>query len=96
MVGLGKAAAFGAAAALLPWSTACALDCMTDWGMAGQIVRRQNLITVEEVSRSLAADGVGVLVKTTLCRSDDGYFYRLVIRSPTGQLKTTVMNAKSR
>jgi hypothetical protein len=64
--------------------------------MAGQIVRRENLITVEEVSRSLAADGIGVLVKTTLCRSADGYIYRLVIRSPTGQLRTTVMTAKSR
>lgn len=96
MVGLGKAAALGAAAVLLPWNAASALDCMTDWGMAGQIVRRQNLITVAEVSRSLAADGLGVLVQTTLCRSADGYFYRLVIRSPTGQLKTTVMNARNR
>lgn len=96
MVGFGKAAALVAAAVMLPCGAACALDCLTDWGMAGQIVRRKNLITVEEVSRSLAADGVGELVKTTLCRSDDGYFYRLVIRSPTGQLKSAVMNAKSR
>jgi hypothetical protein len=96
MVGLGKAAAWVTAAVVLPLGPASAVDCLTDWGMAGQIVRRNNLITVEEVSRSLAADGVGELVKTTLCRSDDGYFYRLVIRSPTGQLKTTVMNAESR
>jgi hypothetical protein len=95
MVGLRRAAA-GLAAAVLPYSAAHAVDCLTDWGMAGQIVRRENLITVEEVSRSLAADGVGVLVKTTLCHSEDGYFYRLVIRSPTGRLKTTVMTAKSR
>jgi hypothetical protein len=96
MVGLGKAAAWVTAAMVLPFGPASAVDCLTDWGMAGQIVRRKNLITVEEVSRSLAADGVGELVKTTLCRSDDGYFYRLVIRSPTGQLKTTVMNAEGR
>jgi hypothetical protein len=84
-----------AAAVLLPGHV-CAEDCLSDWGMAGQIVRRENLITVEEVSKSLEADGIGQLVKTTLCRSDDGYFYRLVIRSPTGQLKTTVMTAKVR
>jgi hypothetical protein len=96
MVRLGKAAACLAAVTVLPFGPASAVDCLTDWGMAGQIVRRKKLITVEEVSRSLAADGIGELVKTTLCRSDDGYFYRLVIRSPTGQLKTTVMKAESR
>ncbi len=85
-----------AAAWLMPCNAAFAVDCLTDWGMAGQIVRKENLITVEEVSRSLAADGIGELVKTTLCRSEDGYFYRLVIRMPTGQLKTTVMTAKGR
>jgi hypothetical protein len=96
MAGLGQAVAVAAAAVVLPCSLTHADDCLSDWGMAGQIVRRENLITVEEVSRSLAADGIGELVKTTLCRSDAGYFYRLVIRSPTGQLRTTVMTAKSR
>lgn len=96
MSGLTSVLAISAAAALLLPGPVCAEDCLSDWGMAGQIVRRENLITVEEVSKSLEADGIGELVKTTLCRSDDGYFYRLVIRSPTGQLKTTVMTAKVR
>ena len=68
-------------------------DCLNDWGLAGQIVRRERLITVEEVAKSLAADGVGQLVRMTLCRSKEGYFYRLVIRGPTGVLKSTVMSA---
>lgn len=96
MIELRTAGSAIAAAVMLPCSPGFAVDCLSDWGMAGQIVRRENLITVEEVSRSLAADGIGELVKTTLCRSDDGYFYRLVIRSPTGQLRTTVMTARTR
>jgi hypothetical protein len=45
----------------------------------------------------MTADGVGQLVKTTLCRSAEGlYFYRLVVRRPTGELKSTVMSAKGR
>jgi hypothetical protein len=92
----GTAAAVVGALAVLSPGTAFSADCLTDWGMAGQIVRRERLITVEEVARSLAADGLGELVKTTLCRSEEGYFYRLVIRMPTGQLKTTVMTAKGR
>lgn len=96
MAGLMSAVAVMAAAVMALPGSVCAEDCLNDWGMAGQIVRRENLITVEEVSKSLAADGIGQLVKTTLCRSDSGYFYRLVIRSPTGELKTTVMTAKVR
>lgn len=85
-----------AAAAIALPGAVCAEDCLSDWGMAGQIVRRENLMTVEEVSRSLAADGIGQLVKTTLCRSPDGYFYRLVIRILTGQLRTSVITARVR
>jgi hypothetical protein len=96
MGGSRSAVAITAAAAALLSGPALADDCLTDWGMAGQIVRQENLITVEEVSKSLAADGIGQLVKTTLCRSETGYFYRLVILSPTGQLKTSVMTAKGR
>jgi hypothetical protein len=96
MAGFMSAVAVAAAAAIMLPGSACADDCLTDWGMASQIVRRKNLITVEEVSKSLEADGIGQLVKMTLCRSDDGYFYRLVVRSSTGQLKTTVMTAKVR
>ena len=96
MAGLVKAAVISAAAMGLLHEPALAEDCLDDWGVAGQIVRSEKLITVAEVARSLEADGVGRLLKTTPCRSDKGYFYRLVIRSPTGQLKSTVMSAKSR
>jgi hypothetical protein len=96
MAGFVGAVAVTAAAALVLPGPARAEDCLTDWGMAGQIVRRKNLITVEEVSKSLAADGIGELVKTTLCRSPDGYFYRIVVRGPTGQLRTTVITATVR
>ena len=96
MAGLRKAALASAAAIVLPQGPVLAEDCLNDWGLAGEIVRREKLITVEEVYKSLAADGIGQIVKSTLCRSDTGYVYRLVIRGPTGQLKSTVMSAKSR
>jgi hypothetical protein len=96
MAGFMSAVAIAAAAAIMLPGSACAEDCLADWGRAGQIVRRENLITVDEVSKSLEADGIGRLVKTTLCWSDGAYFYRLVVLSPTGQLKTTVMMAKVR
>jgi hypothetical protein len=96
MAGFSGAVAVTAAAAFVLPAAVCAEDCLTDWGMAGQIVRRENLITVEDVSKSLAADGIGELVKTTHCRSPEGYVYRLVIRVPTGQLRTSVITSKVR
>ncbi len=63
MTGFMGAVAVTAAAAMVLPGAARAEDCLTDWGMAGQIVRRENLITVQEVSQSLAADGIGELVK---------------------------------
>jgi hypothetical protein len=81
--------------AFLPKGAAQAEECFNDWGLAGEIVRHEKLLTVEEISKSLAADGVGQLVKTTLCRTADGYMYRLVIRKSSGQLKTTIMSAKT-
>lgn len=96
MTGIMSAVSVMSAAALLLPGAARADDCLTDWGMAGQIVRREKLITVQEVSRSLAADGIGEVVKTTLCRSPDGYFYRIVIRGPSSQLRTTIITARVR
>ena len=96
MIGIGRAVFASAAAMVLLQGPALADDCLNDWGLAGEIVRREKLITVEEVYKSLAADGIGQIVKSTLCHSDTGYVYRLVIRGPTGQLKSTVMSAKSR
>lgn len=95
MRALATAPVFFVLAAVLAQEQAIADECLTDWGRAGEIVRHEKLLTVEEIARSLAADGVGQLVKTTLCRSKDGYVYRLVIRQSSGQLKTTVMSAQT-
>lgn len=84
------------AALALLHGAAQADDCLNDWGIAGEIVRRENLITVEEVAKALADDGVGQIVRSTLCRQAEGYVYRLVIRAPGGQLRTSIMQAKAR
>jgi hypothetical protein len=70
-------------------------ECFADWGQAGEIVRREKLRTVEQLRADPAGSVGGDILKTTLCKEDDDYVYRLVIRTPFGQLKTLMLRAKA-
>ena len=70
-------------------------ECFADWGTAGEIVRREKLRTVEQLRADPAGNVNGDILKTTLCKEDDDYVYRLVIRTPFGQLKTLLLRAKA-
>ena len=84
-----------AAAAGLNAPAVKAADCLNDWAAASQIVKSENLLTVEQLP-SVAADQIqGQIVKTQLCRENGGYVYRLVVRDPKGQMKQVVIDARS-
>ncbi len=85
-------AAFAAAGEALP---ARAEDCYNDWGLAGEIVRREKLITVQQLTQANAAGLIEAIVKTTLCKDGDDYIYKLVVRDAKGQLKTVVVDARN-
>jgi uncharacterized membrane protein YkoI len=70
-------------------------DCMADWGVAGEIVRREKLMTVQQLAQSGAAGAAGQIVKTTLCKDGDDYVYKVVARQANGQLKTIVVDARN-
>ncbi|MEQ1670226.1 MAG: hypothetical protein ABL893_05160 [Hyphomicrobium sp.] len=82
------------AAALPPGAPARAEECMTDWGQAGEIVRREKLLTVQQLSQPGPAQLPGQIVKTTLCKDGDDYIYKVVVREAGGQLKTLVVDAR--
>ena len=83
-----------AAAAGLNVPAANAGDCLVDWAAASQIVKSENLLTVEQLSSSASDQIQGQIVKTTLCRENGGYVYRLVVRDPKGQMKSVVIDAR--
>ncbi|MEQ1716460.1 MAG: hypothetical protein ABL907_10825 [Hyphomicrobium sp.] len=68
-------------------------SCIADWGAAGDIVRQQDLQTVEQLTSRAAAPLPGRIVKATLCHQNSGYIYRLVVRDSAGQLKNVVVDA---
>ena len=83
-----------AAAAGLNAGPVKAADCYADWAAASQIVKTENLLTVEQLP-SVAADQIqGQIVKTKLCRENGGYVYRLVVRDPKGQMKSVAIGAR--
>lgn len=69
--------------------------CIADWSEAGPIVRREGLATIERVGR-LARDRASVeIVRSTLCRVEDRYIYRLTVRSDQGAFRTLVVDART-
>ncbi|MFZ4807034.1 MAG: hypothetical protein ACOYLQ_07235 [Hyphomicrobiaceae bacterium] len=87
----------GLAAILLALATparAAPGDCLDDWGAASTVVARERLATVESVTRLtrdlLSAD----VVRTALCRDNDRYVYRMVVRGPRGRLRNLAVDAR--
>lgn len=68
-------------------------DCFADWGTAAEIVKSNGLKTVEDLARS-GGNLPGQIVKTTLCRENTGYVYRLVVRGADGRLIAVVRDAQ--
>jgi hypothetical protein len=84
-------------AAALP-STSSAGDepgCIADWSVAAPIVRKEGLVSVEELSTQIRAKLDASIVKTTLCQEKGGYAFRLVVRGAEGQLKSLILDARA-
>jgi hypothetical protein len=69
--------------------------CIADWSIAAPIVHKEGLTTVDALSRIAAAERAGVIVKTTLCESNGGYVYRIVVRDEHGKLTSRTVDARA-
>ncbi len=69
--------------------------CLSDWAVARDVVRRENLVTVEQLAQSPQAKINGQIVKATLCLEANGYIYRLVVRDSGGRLRALTIDAQS-
>lgn len=68
--------------------------CYADWSVAATIVRRESLMTVEELTDRAGPKVSGTILKTTLCRRDGMFVYRLVVRDKHGRLKHMTVDAR--
>jgi uncharacterized membrane protein YkoI len=69
--------------------------CIADWSDAAPIVHKEGLTTVEALSRIAATELAGVIVKTTLCESNGGFVYRIVVRDGRGKLTSRTVDARA-
>lgn len=69
-------------------------DCIPDWSVAAPIVRQQGLVSVEVLAEMAASRIEGEIVKTTLCREEGAYVYRLVIKDERGRFRRITLDAR--
>jgi uncharacterized membrane protein YkoI len=69
------------------------LKCAPDWSYGAMIVRKEGLLTVEQLTAIVEAKIDGEIVKTTLCESGGKYVFKLVVRQ-RGQFKTLTVDAR--
>jgi uncharacterized membrane protein YkoI len=68
--------------------------CFSDWSAASAIVKAQDFVTPDQLSRLAPAKLGGDIVRSSLCETPNGYVYKLVIRDSTGQLKALTVDAR--
>ena len=74
---------------------AAAGECFADWSVATPIVKKEGLVTVEELTPLAKTRFNGDVVKVTLCEENGAYVFRLVIKDGRGNLKTVTVDAKN-
>jgi uncharacterized membrane protein YkoI len=84
-----------AAAALATQTGAARGGCIPDWSVAAPLVKKEGLVTVEQLTAMARSELAGDIVKTTLCEEKGGYVFRLVVRAPDGQLKSVTVDART-
>ncbi len=68
--------------------------CYADWAKASSVVKEQGLASVEQMTERSRGRIKGAIVKTQLCEAEGGgWYYRVVVREPTGQLRSLNVDA---
>jgi hypothetical protein len=74
--------------------TAGAAACIEDWSTAVPVVKEEGLAAVETVTRLAKTRLAGEIVKVTLCKIDERYVYRVLVRSANGRMAPVIVDAK--
>ncbi len=85
-------AAAGSSVAAGP--AAAASLCFEDWSQAAAIVKRHKLVPVAVLGTLARRQRNSQLVRTELCRGENGFVYKIVLRDKRGALKRMIVSAK--
>lgn len=68
--------------------------CYEDWSEAAAIVKREGLATVAELTAEARGKVGGKVLRTQLCEDGGVFTYRLIVRSPHGDVKPVTVDAR--
>ena len=69
-------------------------QCWNDWSDARAVVKREGLVTVEQLVKQAPVRLGGDIVRVALCESKSGFTYRLVVREPSGTIRQVILDAR--
>jgi hypothetical protein len=68
--------------------------CFANWSEAAQVVKKEQLVDVEQLNRFAQARLGGTIVRSTLCAIGQRFLYRVVVRPANGPLKSIAIDAR--
>lgn len=68
--------------------------CYDTWSLAAAVVKQEGLISVEELNRQAPKRLDGTIIRVTLCKENDRFVYRVVVKSPGGQVRNLTLDAR--
>lgn len=94
MIALAAFSGLMLAISLVPSQNATAREqCIADWAQASVIVQQQKMIDVDRLSVLAKKKYDGRIMTARLCKGDNAYFYRLVIRRSDGRVERVKIDA---
>jgi hypothetical protein len=85
-----------AALGLFPWpAVASDASCIESWSEAASVIRKENLVVIEQLSATVRDQLGAEIVRTKLCEKDGRFIYRLVVRAHRGALKDVSVDART-
>ncbi len=79
---------------LAPAATAHAETCFADWSAASTIAKAESLVPIDQLAKLAPSKLGGDVVRSSLCETNTGFVYKLVVRDKAGELKTLTVDAK--
>ncbi len=68
--------------------------CFDSWSEAAPIVQRERLVSTHDLYQQLRDRHSGDVIRITLCREDNRFVYRVVLRQESGRLVNHSLDAR--
>jgi uncharacterized membrane protein YkoI len=68
--------------------------CFADWSTAAPIVRREKLVSAQELHEQARKRHLGEPIRVTLCQEKGRFVYRIVLQDAAGRVTNLTVDAR--